>query len=110
MQLGQDREAEGHLLELAACKSADTRVCLDAVSGSLESPGLNGAVKSAAFLLLQQNPSECELPVRLVELILGKGLGESQPQEDMALDILKNDAVMISVLQVVFLHQSLFLS
>ena len=100
LQLSQHKEAESDLLSLVSSDSASVELCLDALSNALPVPGLRGATISAVFMLLQRKPSDSALPVRVVELILGGGLGSSQEHEAMALDILRNEAVMTSILQV----------
>ena len=100
LQLGRHEEAESDLLSLVSCESASIELCLDALSNALPVSGLSGATSSAAFQLLQRKPSDCALPVRVVELILGDDSTSSQEHEAMALDILRQESVMSSILQV----------
>ena len=100
LQLSQHKEAESNLLSLVSCDSASFELCLDAMSNALKVPELGGATSSAAFILLQRKPSDSALLVRVVELILGGGLGSSQEHEAMALDILRKETVMTCILQV----------
>ncbi len=88
------------MLSLVMCESAGTELCLDALSNALSIPALLGATSSAAFTLLQRKPSDCGLPVRVVELFFGSGMGSSEEREGMALNILRNENVMTSILQV----------
>ena len=88
------------MLSLVMSESAGTELCLDALSNALSVPALLGATSSAAFALLQRNPSDCALPVRVVELFFGCGMESSEEHEGMAINILRNENVMTSILQV----------
>lgn len=99
LQVGNLREAESELLGIVSCEAAPMELCLEALSKILDTPGLHGPTVSAAFILLKRKPTDILVPVQLVELILGKA--EGVPDLDsMALNILKDEAVMATILQV----------